>query len=195
MTRRNLTFRPFLAALVVLAVPMLASTAAAKDKTILFLDCFAVQMDSGRTGNIEVGIERWSEPGELDTLKTVLVEQGTDKLLKAVQKLKPRAGFIRTPNSLGWDVHFAQQTPLPGGGTKVVFVTDRPIRGLEAMRDDRSMDYQFILSEIRLDKDGGKKGEGTYVGAGKVTYNKEKNSIEIENYGTQPVRLNLVQVR
>ena len=38
-------------------------------------------------------------------------------------------------------------------------------------------------------------GSGTYVGAGKVTYNKEKNSIEIENYGTEPVRLSIVQVR
>lgn len=38
-------------------------------------------------------------------------------------------------------------------------------------------------------------GSGTYVGAGKVTYNKEKNSIEIENYGAEPVRLSMVQVR
>ncbi|MGB5675475.1 MAG: hypothetical protein WBO43_13095 [Gemmatimonadota bacterium] len=195
MTRRNPAWTILVAFVLALVMPMLVSTTAAKDKTILFLDCFAVQMDGGRTGSIEIGIERWSEPGELDTLKTVLVEQGTDKLLKAVQKLKPRAGFVRTPNSLGWDVHFARQTPLPGGGTRVVIVTDRPINGLEAMRGGRSMDYEFQLAEIHLDKDGGAKGEGTYVGAGKVTYNKEKNSIEIENYGTEPVRLNMVQVR
>ena len=132
----------------------------AKDKTVLFLDCFSIQMDSGRSGNIEIGIERWSEPEERQDLATVLVEQGTDKLLKAVQKIKPRAGFIRTPNSLGWDVHFAQQSPLPGGGTKVVFMTDRPISGLEARQDGRSMDYQFQLGQIHLDKDGGKKGAG-----------------------------------
>lgn len=179
-----------------LAAPaLMAPSAAAKDKTVLFLDCFSIRMDSGRAGNIEIGIERWSEPGELDTLKTVLIEQGTDKLLSAVQKLKPRAGFVRTPNTLGWDIHFAQQSPLPGGGTRVIFVTDRPISGLEARRNDRSMDYQFMLGEIRLDKDGGKKGSGTYVGAGKVTYDKEKNEIEIENYGIEPVRLSQVQVR
>jgi hypothetical protein len=195
MTRRSQTSTMLVAFLLALVAPMLASTAAAKDKTILLLNCFAVQMDNGRTGTIEIGIERWSDPGELDTLKTVLVEQGTDKLLKAVQKLKPRAGFVRTPNSLGWDVHFARQAPLPGGGTRVVIVTDRPISGIEAIRNDRSMDYEFQLAEIHLDKDGGSKGSGTYVGAGKVTYNKEKNSIEIENYGTEPVRLNMVQVQ
>ena len=176
-------------------VPMLGSTAAAKDKTVLFLDCFAVQMDGGRTGTIEVGIERWSSPDELETLKTVLIEQGPEKLLEAVQKLKPRAGFIRTPGTLGWDVHYARRTPLPGGGTKVVFVTDRPIGFLEARHAGRSMDYQFQMAEIRLNQDGGMKGSGTYVGAAKVTYDKEKNEIEIENWGTEPVRLTRVQVR
>lgn len=176
------------------AVPT-APTALAKDKTVLYMECFSISMDRGASGTIEIGIERWSEPGELDQLKTVLVEQGTDELLKTVQKIKPRAGFIRTTNTLGWDIHFAQKTPLPGGGSKVIFITDRPISGLEARRNDRSMDYQFQLAQIHLDKDGGKKGEGTYVGAARVTYDKDKNTIGIENYGSEPVRLSQVQVR
>jgi hypothetical protein len=185
---------PILLALVVSLT--VTSPAAAKDKTLLFLDCFSIAMDAGRSGSIEIGIERWSAPGERDALKTVLIEQGTDKLLKAVQKLEPRAGFVRTPNSLGWDIHFARQTELPGGGSRVVFVTDRPISGLEAMRNNRSMDYQFMLAEIHLVKDGDKeKGTGTYVGAGKVTYNEKDDAIEIENYGTEPVRLSSCQVR
>jgi hypothetical protein len=192
MTRRKLPF--FLVVLLALVGPMVASTATAKDKTILYLNCFAIGMEQGLSGSIDIGIERWSEPGELNTLKNVLIEQGPEKLLRAIQKLKPRAGFIRTPNSLGWDIHFASQAPLPGGGTKVVIITDRQIGYREAVRDGRSMDYQFTLAEIRLDKDGGKKGEGKLVGAGKITYNKKTNSIEIENYGTEPVRLSEVQV-
>jgi len=172
------------------------SPAAAKDDTILFVSCFSVDMDSGRSGSIDIGIERWSEPGELDALKTVLIEQGSDKLLKAVQKIKPRAGFVRTSQTLGWDIHFARQTPLASGGSRVVFVTDRPISGLEARRNNRSMDYQFMLAEIHLVKDGDKqKGTGTYVGAGKVTYNEKDRTIEIENWGTEPVRLSSCQVR
>ena len=193
MKLRNMTSL-VLSVLAVLALPLVSPTVAAKDNTILYLNCFAVGMTQGRAGSIDIGIERWSSESELDDLRVVLIEQGRDKLLEAVQKIKPRAGFIRTPNTLGWDVHFAQQTPLPGGGTKVVIITDREIGGLEAMRDNRSMDYRFTLAEIHLDKDGGKKGEGKLVGAAKITYNKKEHSIEIENYGTEPVRLSEVQV-
>jgi hypothetical protein len=197
MRRRKTTLAVAVPILLGLVVSLtVTSPAVAKDKTILFVDCFSVKMDSGRAGNIEIGIERWSEPGELDTLKSILIEQGSDKLLKAVQKIKPRAGFVRTPNSLGWDIHFAQQTPLASGGSRVVFVTDRPIGGLEAMRDNRSVDYNFMLAEIHLVKDGDKeKGTGTYVGAGKITYNEKDKAIEIENWGTEPVRLSSCQVR
>jgi hypothetical protein len=197
MRRRKTTLVvsvPFLLGLVVCLVA--TPPAAAKDKTLLFLDCLSVDMNSGRSGSIEIGIERWSEPGEREALVTVLVEQGTDKLLKAVQKIKPRAGFVRTPQSLGWDIHFAQQTELASGGSRVVFVTDRPISGLEARQNNRSMDYQFMLAEVHLVKDGDKeKGTGTYVGAGKVSYDEKQKAIEVENYGQEPVRLSSCQVR
>jgi hypothetical protein len=176
------------------AAALVTPTAQAKDDTILFLDCFSVSMDAGVAGDLQIGIERWSNPDELEQLKTVLVEQGSDKLLKAVQKIKPRAGFIRTTRSLGWDLYFAQKSELPGGGTKVIFISDRPISTLGAMRDDRSTDYAFQLGEIHFDKDM-KKGAGTYVGAGEITYNKKDNQIEIENYGAQPIRFTDVQVR
>jgi hypothetical protein len=197
MRRHKTTLAASVPLLLGLVVCLVATPpVAAKDKTLLFLNCFSIDMDSGRSGSIDIGIERWSEPGEREALKTVLVEQGSEKLLKAVQKLEPRAGFVRTPNSLGWDIHFARQTPLASGGSRVVFVTDRPIGGREAMRNDRSMDYQFMLAEIHLVKDGDKeKGTGTYVGAGKVTYNEKDEAIEIENWGTEPVRLSSCQVR
>jgi hypothetical protein len=197
MRRHKTTLAASVPLLLGLVVCLVATPpVAAKDKTLLFLNCFSIDMDSGRSGSIDIGIERWSEPGEREALKTVLVEQGSEKLLKAVQKIQPRAGFVRTPNSLGWDIHFAQQTPLASGGSRVVFVTDRPISGLEARRNNRSMDYRFMLAEVHLVKDGDKeKGTGTYVGAGKVTYNEKDEAIEIENWGTEPVRLSSCQVR
>jgi hypothetical protein len=54
------------------------------------------------------------------------------------------------------------------------------------------MDYQFSLAEIRLGADG--KGQGKAITAAKLTFNKETNTLEIENYEREPVRLNEVAV-
>jgi hypothetical protein len=152
-------------------------------------------MERGQSGMLEIAIERWSEPSVIDNLRAILIEQGNDKLLSAVQKIKPRAGFIRTPNSLGWDIQYARQTELPGGVKRIVIATDRPIGFWEARQDTRSTDYEFTLAEIRLDKKDGLEGSGKLVTAAKVTYNKEAKHIEIENYGQEPLRLSDVKVQ
>jgi hypothetical protein len=52
------------------------------------------------------------------------------------------------------------------------------------------VDYPFTLIEIHLDKDG--KGQGKMAYATKITFDKKKNSVELENYSSEPVRLNEV---
>jgi hypothetical protein len=47
-----------------------------------------------------------------------------------------------------------------------------------------------MVCEMRLGPDG--KGEGKLVTAAKVSYDKEKRQLEIENYGNEPVRLTQV---
>jgi len=143
----------------------------------------------GRSGvsQLQVTIERWSDDAERGKLRDALIEKGDDALLKAVQKIKPRAGFIRTNTSLGWDIQYARRTDLPEGGYRVVFATDRPMRFGEVARNARSTDYDFMLAEFHIKADG--KGEGKLVPRAKIRYNKEAQSIEIEDYATQPVRL------
>jgi hypothetical protein len=63
---------------------------------------------------------------------------------------------------------------------------------VELRNQPRSTDYEFLLIEIRLDKDG--KGQGKLAGAAKIDFNKESNTVEIENYGIEPVRLTQVTV-
>ena len=108
------------------------------------------------------------------------MEKSSDKLLDAVQKIKPRAGFIRTTTSLGWDIQFARMTDLPSGGKRIVFATDRPIGFGEARNSTRSSDYEFMLCEVRLGANG--KGEGKLAAAAKITWDKDKKQVEIENY-------------
>ena len=99
-------------------------------------------------------------------------------------------GYIRTTTSLGWDIQYARETALPEGGERIVFLTDRPISFREASQRPRSFDYDFILGEIHLDREG--VGVGKLATMAKISYDKKKKTIEIENYGIEPVQLTKV---
>jgi hypothetical protein len=170
------------------------------DATKLPLRLRAYTMDPNATGttsatsvgSLDIVIERWSTDAERDRLRDVLVEQGGgDALLKAVQKIKPRAGFVRTTGSVGWDIQFARRTALADGSERIVIGTDRPMSFWERQQSARSAEYEFLLAEVRL-KDG--KGQGKLVPAALVHWDEGTKTLEIENYQTHPVRLTQVQV-
>ena len=144
----------------------------------------------GGAGTIEIAVDRWSTDAERDKLMTTLMEQGSEKLLDVLQGMK-RVGYIRSPNSLGYDLHFARRTPLPEGGERVVLATDRPIGFWEAVHQPRSIDYKFTVIELRLNKDG--EGEGKLSIATKITAEPETKTIVLEDYGNQPVLLTSVK--
>jgi hypothetical protein len=173
----------------------LAHVAAADEKPALRLRAFAVNLNSparARTGTLDITIERWSTPAEAAKLRDILAEKGADALLEALQKIKPRAGVIQRTGQLGWDIHFAQQVVASNGSRRIVIATDRPMSFWEAANQPRSADYAFTLAEIRLGPDG--KGEGKLVPAAKIDYDKESNTLEIENYNTEPTRLTQVEI-
>jgi len=118
------------------------------------------------------------------------VEKGPEKLLDALQDAKP-VGHFGAPGQLSWDLRFARKTPLPDGGERVVLVTDRRIGFWEAANRPRSIDYPFTVIELRLNKDG--EGEGKISLATKVIFDKDANTITLENYDLQPVQLTHVK--
>lgn len=155
---------------------------------------FAVNMDStvGRTGaqSVEIVVDRWSTEAEASRLLETLQTQGPQKLLDALQAI-PRLGYIRTPDTIGYELHFARKTPAEDGGEHIVIATDRYISFWEARNQPRSIDYPFTVIEIHMNGDG--TGEGKMSIATKVTTDKKRGTIILENYGTQPVRLNQVR--
>lgn len=160
----------------------------------LHLTAWAVNMSNIGTGSnaiVNITIERWSTDEERQQLITAFLEKGPDKLLDTLQDLK-RVGFIRLPTTLGYDLHFARETPLPEGGHRIVIATDRRISFAEARNRPRSIDYPFTLIEIRLKPDG--TGEGKMSVATKISYNKKDKVIELENYASEPVRLTNVKI-
>jgi len=172
-----------------------APAAPAEDKAVLRLRAFAVDMsDVGRTraGALDIAIERWSTDEERERLRGILIERGADALLSALQKVKPRAGYIRPSSTLGWDIHYAREEPVGDGGRRVIIATDRPMSFWELRNQPRSVEYDFTLAELRLSKDGN--GEGKLATAAKISWNPSTRTIEIEDYGIEPVRLTGVRV-
>jgi hypothetical protein len=150
----------------------------------------AINMNRGAAGTIEIVVNRWSTDAERDRLMSVMMEKGPDKLLDALQGM-PRIGYFRTPNSIGWDLHFARKMPGADGGERVVLVTDRRIEFWEAANRPRSIDYPFTVIELRLNADG--VGEGKMSLATKIIADREANIVTLENFDLQPVMLTNVK--
>src|SRR5262249_38798584 len=116
---------------------------------------------------------------------------GCDKLLSTLQKVRPRVGYIRSYSSIGWDIYYAREIDTPSGGKRGVLATDRPMSFFELWNRPRRADYEFTLVEMRFSPDG--KGEGKLVPAATVAYGQDTRTVEIEDYGIEPVRLTQIQ--
>jgi hypothetical protein len=185
---------------VVAAPPMRAQTPAEK----LEITAFAVNMSNigtGAAGTVQIRVNSWSTAAERERLITTMLTKGEDALLSALQKA-PVHGRWNVPGyvgpdihqlRLGHDIHYAWQTPLPEGGKRIVLATDRYIGFVEARDRPRTIDYPFTLMELHVTKDG--KGEGKMAVATKISFDKKKNTIELENYSSEPVRLQNLTVK
>ena len=153
----------------------------------------AVNLGAGpNAGTLDIVLERLSSDEERATLIAAFVEKGQDGLLKALQKVKPRVGFMRTPNSLGYDLQYAFRFVNADGSSRIVISTDRWIGYWEARNRARTMDYPFTFIEMRLDKDGS--GEGHMAVGTKISKSKDGKTVELENYGISPVALNNIKI-
>ena len=149
----------------------------------------AINMNRGAAGNIEIVVNRWSSDADRDRLMSALLDKGPDKLLDVQQEM-PRMGYFRTPDSIGWDIHFARHMATAEGGERVTLVTDRRIGFWEAANQARTLDYPFTVIELRLNRYG--EGEGKMSLATKIVPDKEHNTVTLENWDVQPVQLTKV---
>jgi hypothetical protein len=179
-----------------------AQQTAAAPALPLRLTAFAVNMSNigpGSSGIVEFRLTQWSSASERQRVIETMVEKGQDSLVSLLEKL-PAKGRMRFPNytgpdpnnlRLGWDVKYAWHTAAPEGGHRIVIALARYMSFLELRNQPRTVDYPFTLIEIHLDKEGN--GEGKMAYATKITFDKKKNTVELENYSSEPVRLTTVK--
>jgi hypothetical protein len=153
---------------------------------------FAVSTGGQRSNavaeQLTFAVERWSTDAERQALADVLTERGPDALLDKLRAM-PEVGYLRTPDSLGYPLRYADQQPLPEGGRRIVFATDRPISFSETWNSSRTLDYPFTVVELRMDGQG--EGEGKLSLATRVIQAGER--VLLENWDTVPVQLTNVR--
>jgi hypothetical protein len=176
------------AAALAIAVPSAQSNMARPEKFTAFAVDISNTARGANTSRVDITIDRWSSEADRDRLLAIFRDKGQDALLDALQKL-PVVGYLNTPGSLRYDLHFARQRPEAEGGRMVFLMTDRYINVWEAANRPRSYDYKFTLIQLQLDKNG--KGVGKASIATKITQTKD-GTIELENFSSSPVMLNEV---
>lgn len=171
----------------------------------LEISAFAINMGTTPTARnaqtVDIQVNSWSTPEERDQLIGVMLEKGPNDLLRALQKQSEKGRF-RIPGwvgpdphqlRMGHDIRYAWQVPLENGGRRITLITDRYIGFQEARSSARSMDYPFTLIQIQVDSKG--EGEGKFAVATRIEFDKKNKRIELENWSSEPVRLNEVRVK
>ena len=140
---------------------------------------------AGKTFGVTVYVTGWTTDQQVTDYISTLKEKGPDGLVSAMEKTSD-VGRVAPTGFVGSGFRFARYRPTANGGLHIVMVTNRPIGIGEAYRGGRSVDYQFGIIVLDVDKNG--KGTGKLAPVCKIKFNK-KNELEIENYGQKPFRL------
>ena len=174
---------------------MLAPTVSGQEPVKESFTGFAINLNSGpTTATVDFTITRWSTDAERQSLLALIKPErealkANEQLQRELQKL-PKVGYIRTPTTLAWDLHYARQSPLENGGRRIVLATDRPMGFREVANQTRTMDYPITIIEIQLDQND--KGVGKILAGTKLFIDKDNNLV-LENYGQQPIRFNEIR--
>jgi hypothetical protein len=156
---------------------------------------------TGANQTIRINIDRWSNPSQRQHLIATFLEKKQEGLLRELED-QPELGRFNFPGYMGPDpnntmrlgthIRYAMSFPLENGGRRIVIITPRIIGFREQVNMPRTYDYPFSLFQMHFDKNG--KGEGRMAYATQITFDKKTNSIELENYSSEPVRLTNVKV-
>jgi len=142
-----------------------------------------------RTGTFTLTIDRQTSNDRADRLLGLLQEDDQNALLREIGR--EDVGSFSINGRIGPRVNVVRES-MVDGKTRIFAVFDRWEQFAERRGGYRSLDYPFGVIELYIDPRTGK-GEGTYIGAAKIRWRKDKKTgadqIEIENFATYPAKL------
>jgi hypothetical protein len=125
----------------------------------------------GKSFGVNIYINAWTTDQQVQDFITALKEKGPDGLVKAMEKT-PDVGRLSPTGFVGSGFRFARYRPTVDGGLHIVMVTTRPMSFGELYRGGRSLDYQFRIVVLNVDKTG--KGTGTLAPVCKIRFKKKR---------------------
>jgi len=144
---------------------------------------------AGARVNVDLFVNSYTSDAEAKTMAATLVEAGPDALLKVLEKTDSRGRITLTGRVGFYDLKLIR-SHRTANGRRIYAVGDRPVGFLEMYAGNRSLDYPFGILQLDLEtKEKGKEeGVGTLIYSAKIKV-LEGNSIDVESYGIQPIRL------
>jgi hypothetical protein len=178
-----------LVAVVAAAVPFASPALASKGSTKEVFSANAVP-----TGGVSIRlsrgitfyVDRYATDEEKAMLIQTLQSGGASALRKAIGKLK--MGRMSPTGSTGVTINAAFSRPTEKGRI-VTLVSERTLGFWELRNAGRSTDYDLGFAVLELDdKD---KGQGVLIPAAELGF--KDNTLEVESYGNNPLKLMGVQ--
>jgi len=147
-------------------------------------------------------ILRWSTAADRQRVIGVLTSASQDS--KGIQDLtkllatNPSTGQIWSEGPAGYSLKYAHREELPGGGQRVVVITDRPLGAVDYPGPWRAQGRSeevapFTVIELHVSRNG--KGEGKMSLTGPFTVDSEAHTVHLDNYDTAPVTIRNVQLK
>lgn len=115
----------------------------------------------------------------------ILQSRGQQQALTAISN--QNLGTFSVGNGLGRTINVVRETNVEGR-RRIFIVFERWTRFAEVRGGYRSLDYPFGVIELYIDPRTGK-GEGTYIAAARIRFDRDDNQVEIENFATYPAKL------
>jgi hypothetical protein len=128
--------------------------------------------------------------GAAEHAVATLAEGGQDRLLSEIRN--NNLGRFSIDGQVGRQVNFVVEEHLSNGDRKITILFERWVNIYEERYGSRSTDYPLSYVELIVDRNG--HGQGTFIPAARVRFNK-KNEVEVENFGIYPARLSGVRMR
>lgn len=179
MRYTDFEFRYRLIGLLVLLLAGVTTLAHAQEPMTIQATARGTSTQLGKLLDVNIYIQAYSTQDDRNTLINAFKQGGQDRLVEALQDMKPKGRVRFASGGVGNDVKYIIELPSENG-RKLRLITDRWLLLPELYNSTRSSDYSVGAIELILTPDG--KGTGTVLPACKLTVNKKKKQVEIETY-------------